>query len=63
MVKIIILALLLSSCADFERKMHEAQQLQCKKPIHSMCKPNESLLICNTADKTDCYGWIKEETI
>tara|TARA_B100000809_G_scaffold258713_1_gene302373 strand:+ start:580 stop:684 length:105 start_codon:yes stop_codon:yes gene_type:complete len=27
MVKIIIIALLLSSCADFERKMHNAQQI------------------------------------
>jgi hypothetical protein len=61
MVRIIIIALLLSSCADFERKMYEAQQLQCAPPIHSICEPNESLLICNTADKKECYGWLIEE--
>jgi hypothetical protein len=60
MVKIILVALLLSSCADFERKMHNAQQLQCQSPIYSKCEVNETLLICDTADKTDCYGWIKE---
>ena len=61
MVKIILVALLVSSCADFERKMHEAQQLECKStPIYSRCEVNETLLICDTADKTECYGWIKE---
>ena len=61
MVKIILVALLVSSCADFERKMHKAKQLECKStPIYSKCEVNETLLICDTADKTECYGWIKE---
>ena len=69
-IAIIFISVILISCTDFERKMYEAQQLQCKKPIHSMCEPNETLLICDTANKTECYGklieekvWIKEETI
>jgi PBP1b-binding outer membrane lipoprotein LpoB len=32
MVRIIILAMLLSSCSQFEQKMQDAQQLKCTPP-------------------------------
>lgn len=57
MIRIILIALLLSSCADFERNMHKNKPLDCT-PIYSTCAQNQNLLICDTANKTECYGWI-----
>jgi uncharacterized lipoprotein YajG len=49
---------LLTGCSIMQNKMDELNS--CTPPIHSICEPNESLLICASADKKDCYGWIVE---
>jgi hypothetical protein len=52
---------LLSGCSVMQNKMDEMNGLRCEvPPIHSICEPNESLLICDSADKTECHGWILE---
>jgi hypothetical protein len=48
----------LSGCSVMQDKMNEMNGLSCAPPVHSICEPNESLLICESADKKDCYGWI-----
>jgi uncharacterized lipoprotein YajG len=52
----ILLVMLLTGCDTFENKM-KARSCQ---PIHSMCESNESLLICDSADKRECRGWLIE---
>ena len=52
-----VVVTLLAGCSVMQNKMDE---LSCSQPIHSVCEPNESLLICDSADKTDCNGWIIE---
>jgi hypothetical protein len=54
----IALAILLTGCSVMQNKMDELNGLTCAPPVHSVCEPNESLLICDSADKTDCVGWI-----
>jgi hypothetical protein len=49
---------LLTGCSVMQNKMDELNS--CTPPIHSVCEPNESLLICDSADKTECHGWILE---
>jgi hypothetical protein len=52
---------LLAGCSTMQNKMDEMNGLRCEvPPIHSICEPNESLLICDSADKTECHGWILE---
>ena len=51
---------LLAGCSVMQNKMDEMNGLTCAPPIHSICEPNESLLICDSADKKDCHGWILE---
>jgi hypothetical protein len=51
---------LLAGCSVMQDKMDEMNGLSCAPPVHSMCEPNESLLICDSADKTECHGWILE---
>ena len=55
---ILIVAILLTGCSVMQDKMNEMNGLTCAPPIHTMCEPNESLLICDSADKRECYGWI-----
>ena len=54
----ILLVMLLTGCDTFENKMNEMNGLSCAPPIHSICEPNESLLICDSEDKRECQGWI-----
>jgi hypothetical protein len=51
---------LLSGCSVMQNKMDELNGLSCAPPVHSVCEPNESLLICDSADKRECHGWILE---
>mgnify|MGYP001568459989 FL=1 len=51
---------LLAGCSVMQDKMDEMNGLSCAPPVHSVCEPNESLLICDSADKTECHGWILE---
>jgi hypothetical protein len=58
---ILIGVILLSGCSIMQNKMDELNGLNCEvPPIHSICEPNESLLICDSADKRSCQGWIIE---
>jgi hypothetical protein len=57
----ILLVMLLAGCDTFENKMNEMNEmngLTCAPPIHSICEPNESLLICSSEDKRECVGWL-----
>ncbi len=49
---------LLAGCSVMQNKMDEMNS--CTPPVHSICEPNESLLICDSADKRECQGWIIE---
>ena len=51
---------LLAGCSVMQNKMDEMNGLTCAPPIHSICEPNESLLICDSADKRECQGWLVE---
>ena len=56
-----VIIIFLSGCSVMQNKMDEMNGLlTCAPPIHTMCEPNESLLICDSADKKDCHGWILE---
>jgi hypothetical protein len=55
-----VVVTLLSGCSVMQNKMDELNGLSCAPPIHSICAPNESLLICDSADKRECHGWILE---
>ena len=55
-----VIIIFLSGCSALQDKMDSMSGLSCTPPVvHSVCEPNESLLICNSADKKDCYGWIE----
>ncbi len=56
----IVVIVLLAGCSVMQDKMDELNGLTCAPPIHSICEPNESLLICSSEDKTECQGWIIE---
>jgi uncharacterized lipoprotein YajG len=51
---------LLAGCSVMQNKMNEMNGLSCAPPVHSVCEPNESLLICDSADKRECQGWLIE---
>ena len=51
---------LLAGCSVMQNKMDEMNGLKCAPPIHSIFEPNESLLICDSADKRECQGWLVE---
>ena len=55
-----VMVTLLTGCSVMQNKMDELNGLSCAPPIHSICEPNESLLICDSADKKDCHGWLIE---
>jgi hypothetical protein len=55
-----VMVTLLTGCSVMQNKMDELNGLSCAPPIHSICEPNESLLICDSADKSSCQGWIIE---
>ena len=57
---ILMVVLLLTGCSVMQNKMDEMNGLTCAPPIHSICEPNESLLICDSADKRECQGWLVE---
>ncbi len=55
-----VVVTLLSGCSVMQNKMDEMNGLSCVPPTHSVCEPNESLLICDSADKRECQGWLIE---
>ena len=55
-----VVVTLLTGCSVMQNKMDELNGLSCVPPVHSVCEPNESLLICDSADKKDCHGWLIE---
>ena len=59
-VLLVVVMVLLTGCSVMQDKMNEMNGLTCAPPIHTMCEPNESLLICDSADKRDCHGWLIE---
>ena len=54
---------LLTGCSVMQNKMDEMNGLSCVPPVHSVCEPNESLLICDSADLTECDGYLKDKPI
>ena len=59
-VWLFLLVVMLTGCSVMQNKMDEMNGLSCAPPVHSICEPNESLLICDSADKKDCHGWLIE---
>jgi|TARA_R110002074_G_scaffold14933_2_gene51819 hypothetical protein len=59
-VLLVVVMVLLTGCSVLQDKMDAINGLTCAPPVHSMCEPNESLLICDSADKRDCHGWLIE---
>ena len=59
-VLLVVVMVLLTGCSVLQEKMNSMNGLTCAPPVHSMCEPNESLLICDSADKRDCHGWLIE---
>ena len=57
---VVVIIFLLTGCSVMQEKMNSMNGLTCAPPVHSMCEPNESLLICDSADKRDCHGWLIE---
>ncbi len=55
-----VVVTLLAGCSVMQNKLDEMNGLKCAPPIHSVCEPNESLLICDSSDKRECQGWIIE---
>ena len=55
-----VVVTLLSGCSVMQNKMDELNGVSCAPPVHSVCEPNESLLICDSADKRECHGWLVE---
>ena len=57
---ILIAIVFLSGCNNniLQNKIDEMNGLSCAQPVHSICEPNESLLICDSADKKHCHGWL-----
>ena len=55
-----VVVMLLSGCSVMQNKMDELNGVSCAPPVHSVCEPNESLLICDSADKRECQGWLIE---
>ena len=58
-----VIVISITGCSMLEEKMNRAQGLSCPTTVHSICEPNESLLICDSADKTECYGQLREEKV
>ena len=57
---VVVIIFSLTGCSVMQEKMNSMNGLTCAPPVHSMCEPNESLLICDSADKRDCHGWLIE---
>jgi len=58
----IALVALLTGCDEFEREMLIKKQNMEGYPF-TMCDENESLLICDSAELTHCWGYLEEEPI
>jgi hypothetical protein len=52
---IIILALALTGCSALEQKF--------ERPPYTLCDENESLLICDSAELTNCVGYLEDKSI
>ena len=59
---LVIVAWLMAGCNDFEREMIIKKQ-QVEKYPFTICDKSESLLICDSAELTNCWGYLEEEPI
>jgi hypothetical protein len=57
----IALVILLTGCSEFEREMMIKKQ-HMEKPF-TMCDESESLLICDSAELTHCWGYLEDKPI
>ncbi len=55
-LNLIVLVLFLAGCHMFEEKLAEP-------PPFYTCEATESLLICDSADLTECDGYLKDKPI
>ena len=53
-LNILVIALLLTGCGTFNSLSY---------PPNTLCEPNEQLLVCNSSDLTDCYGYLKDKPV
>ena len=54
-LNLIVLVLLLTGCSALQEKF--------VKPPYTMCDKNESLLICDSAELTHCWGYLEDKPI
>ena len=55
-LNLIVLVVLLTGCSALEEKLTQP-------PPFYMCDKSEQLLICDTADLTECDGYLKDKPI
>ena len=55
-LNLMVLVLFLAGCHMFEEKLSEP-------PPFYTCEATESLLICDSADLTECDGYLKDKPI
>ena len=58
----IALVILLTGCAEFEKEMMIKRQYM-ESPPFTMCDESESLLICDSAELTNCWGYLEDKPI
>jgi hypothetical protein len=51
-----------TGCSEFEKEMMIKKQYMEDYPF-TICDENESLLICDSADLTNCHGYLKDKPI
>ena len=51
-----------TGCDEFEREMMIKKQNMEGYPF-TMCDENESLLICDSAELTNCHGYLKDKPL
>ena len=64
-LKIILIAFIIgaiSSCSEFERELLIKKE-QVEGYPFTMCDKNESLLICDSAELKNCWGYIEEGSV
>ena len=55
-LNLMLLVLFLTGCSALKEKL-------AGPPPFYTCEPNESLLICSSADLTECDGYLKDKPI
>jgi hypothetical protein len=57
-----VISILLYGCEEFEREMMIKKQNMGEYPF-TLCDENESLLICDSAELTNCWGYLEDKPI